>query len=90
MHRGDKQRTHGVLNSGRIPNSQHLSHVINSRHTVDTRVGVINSGNMPRKKADMWMISRKPTRLVKTADTESGIEEMVVPPGNVVDVLHVD
>ena len=52
---------------------------------MDTQVGVINSGNKSAvKKADMWMISRTPTRLVKTADTESGIEEMVVPPGNVV------
>ena len=33
-----------------IPNSRHLSHVINSRHTVDERVGVINSGRMGGKQ----------------------------------------
>ena len=47
---GVKQRTYWVVNSGRIritqPTVTCLTSSPNSRHTVDTRVGVINSGHM--------------------------------------------
>ena len=70
MHRGDKQRTKGVLNSGHIPNSQHLSHK--------------QSAQMGGKKKTLIDDKPQTNTGVKTADTQSGIEEMVGPLGNVV------
>ncbi len=73
MYRGDKQRTNGLVNSGRIPIKQPTPV---SRHK--------QSAQMGGKKKTHIDDKQQTNTGVKTADTQSGIEEMVGPLGNVV------